>query len=276
MSQTFFGGKRMSQIQIIERSIRLAISIIGFPLTTYQTILSHYHLNNYKPSGKLVRIGERHLHAIVTGEHKTDNPTVILESGMGGCSLDWSLVQPELSKHTTVISYDRAGFGWSTETMEQPTCKHYVDDLRLLLHEMNLKPPYILVGHSYGGMMMRLFASEYPEEVVGLILVDSVHEDHYHTDKMDKNRKNDREKILKLSRLGYVLSPIGLPRMVKRHIGAKRLPTDIQRIVTTLGLRNNAYKAAYSEILCTEKSAVELRNARPLKPDLPVIVMSAG
>lgn len=190
--------------------------------------------------------------------------------------MDWSLVQPELSKHTTVVSYDRAGFGWSTETIEQPTCQHYVDDLRLLLHEMNLIPPYILVGHSYGGMMMKLFASEYPEEVVGLILVDSVHEDRYFTEKMEDNRKSDRKKILKLSRLGYLLSPIGVPRIIKRHIGAKRLPTDIQRIVTSLGLRNNAFKAAYSEILSTHKSALQLKHAPLLKPDLPVIVMSAG
>lgn len=266
----------MSQISFIEKSIRQAISFVGFPLTAYQIFVSHYQMNKYKPVGKLVRIGKRHLHAVVSGEHKTDAPTVILESGMGGCSLDWSLVQPELSKQTTVISYDRAGFGWSTRTMEQATCNHYVDDLRLLLHEMNLKPPYILVGHSYGGMMMRLFASKYPEEVKGLILVDSVHEGRYLTHDMDKNRKREREKILKMSRLGYLLSPIGLPRMVKRHIGANRLPTDIQRMVISLGRRNNSFKAAYTELLGTEKSAIQLKNARSLKPELPVIVLSAG
>lgn len=130
------GVKAMSRIPFIEKSIRQAISIVGFPLTMYQLILSYYHMNKYKPTGKLVRIGKRYLHAVVTGEHKTEAPTIILESGMGGSSLDWSLVQPELSKHATVISYDRAGFGWSI-TMEQPTCNHYVDDLRLLLHEMN-------------------------------------------------------------------------------------------------------------------------------------------
>jgi pimeloyl-ACP methyl ester carboxylesterase len=268
----------MSQIKRFEKSIRLAISIIGFPLTIYQTIVSHHYMKNNKPAGKLVQIGERHLHAVVTGQHNNNNNnvTVILESGMGGCSLDWSLVQPELSKHTTVLSYDRAGFGWSTETIEQPTCQHYVDDLRQLLHKMNLIPPYILVGHSYGGMMMKLFVSEYPEEVAGLILVDSVHEDRYFTEKMENNRKKDRKKILKIARLGYLLSPIGVPRIIKRHIGAKRLPTNIQRIVSSLGFRNNAFKAAYSEILSTHKSALQLKHAPPLKPDLPVIVMSAG
>ncbi|MBP1904202.1 hypothetical protein J2Z32_000819 [Paenibacillus turicensis] len=73
----------MSQITSFEKIIRLAISIIGFPLTTYQTIVSHHYMQNNKPTGQLVQIGERHLHALVTGEHN-NNVTVILESGMGG------------------------------------------------------------------------------------------------------------------------------------------------------------------------------------------------
>lgn len=106
----------MSQIPFFERSVRLAISVVGFPLSIYQTVLSNYHVYKNKPTGKIVSIGPHNLHAVVSGEGKLGTPTVILESGMGGCSLDWVLVQPELSKHTTVISYDRAGFGWSTRT----------------------------------------------------------------------------------------------------------------------------------------------------------------
>lgn len=74
----------MSQIKRFEKSIRLAISIIGFPLTIYQTIVSHHYMQNNKPAGKLVQIGGRHLHAVVTGQHNNNNVTVILESGMGG------------------------------------------------------------------------------------------------------------------------------------------------------------------------------------------------
>jgi hypothetical protein len=73
----------MSHIKSFEKSLRFAISIIGFPLTTYQTIASHHYMQNNKPNGKLVQIGERNLHAVVTGRHN-NNVTVILESGMGG------------------------------------------------------------------------------------------------------------------------------------------------------------------------------------------------
>jgi pimeloyl-ACP methyl ester carboxylesterase len=155
-------------------------------------------------------------------------------------------VQPELSKHATVISYDRAGFGWSTQTMERPTCS-YVDDLRLLLKIVGLKPPYLLVGHSYG-MIMRLYAAEYPDEIMGVVLVDSTHESRYIASDMNKNRKKEREKNLREFRLGYLLSPIAVPRMIKRHIGSKRLPSDVQKIATSLGYRNYAFKAVYSEL----------------------------
>ncbi|NMO96606.1 alpha/beta fold hydrolase [Paenibacillus lemnae] len=266
----------MTHISFIDKSLRLAVSIAGLPLTFSQTAVSGYQWKQHKPSGKLVSIGDTQLHAVVSGEPKPHTPTVILESGMGGCSLDWSLVQPELSKHTQVLSYDRAGFGWSTTPMEKPTCRQYVEDLRLLLSELRLKPPYILVGHSYGGMMMKLFASLYPEEVTGLMLVDAVHEDRYDAEKMDHRRIKERRSVLKLSRLGYILSPIGLPRLIKRHIGANRLPSHIQKTVTSLGRRNNAFQAAYSEILCTEESAEQLKKASPLHPDLPVIVLTAG
>lgn len=225
--------------------------------------------------GRLINIGSHSLHAIVAGQDKK-GPTVILESGMGGCALDWSLVQPELSKHTKVISYDRAGFGWSTQTIDEPTCENYVHDLRKLLNRLELKPPYLLVGHSYGGMIMRLFASEFPDEVMGIILVDSTHEKRYFESNSSEKRRIERLKNQKRLRLGYLLSPIGVPRLIKQHIGSKRLPLDIQKKVASLGYRNNAYKAAYLEFLCTIKSAEQLHQSQPLRSDIPIVVLTAG
>ncbi|WP_442049549.1 alpha/beta fold hydrolase [Paenibacillus sp. 2TAB19] len=166
-------GLQTNRIEVIGRMgipignqmLRAAISVIGFPLTFMQAALSQYEGDKHKPQGELVRVGPRSLHAIVSGKSNPACPTVVLEAGMGGCALDWSLVQPKLSTYTKVLSYDRAGFGWSTGTLERPTCKHYVEDLRGLLSELKLTPPYLLVGHSYGGMIMRMFAAEYPDEV---------------------------------------------------------------------------------------------------------------
>lgn len=263
----------MSQISIIDRSVRTLVAVVFFPFTIWQNLLSKYELRKYRPTGKLTQIQQRYIHSVVTGDNK--HPTIILESGMGGCSLDWSLVQPELSKHASVLSYDRSGFGWSMKTMDQPTIQNYVNDLRLLLNELYIKPPYILVGHSYGGMIMRLFASEYADEVQGLVLVDSTHENRFLYDNLIGTRVKERKNHMNMVRLGYLLSPVGIPRLLKRHIGVKRLPTEFQKKVTSLGCRNNAFKAAYLESLYTEESALQLKHASPLKDDLPIVVLSA-
>jgi pimeloyl-ACP methyl ester carboxylesterase len=265
----------LTKINATERVLRTTISVIGFPLAFVQTLLSKYAIHKYKRMGKLINIGSHSLHAIVAGQDK-DGPTVILESGMGGCALDWSLVQPELSKHTKVISYDRAGFGWSTQTIDKPTCENYILDLRELLSRLELKPPYLLVGHSYGGMIMRLFASEFPDEVMGIILVDSTHEKRYLESTSSEKRRIERLNNQKRLRLGYLLSPIAVPRMIKQHIGSKRLPLDIQKKAAALGYRNNAYKAAYLEFLCTIKSAEQLHQSQPLRSDIPILVLTAG
>ncbi|MEK3795234.1 alpha/beta hydrolase [Paenibacillus sp. FSL R7-0204] len=266
----------MSKINFTESLLRVIISLIGLPFTWIQAALSRYLLYKYKAPGEKISVGSHHLHAMVTGSNTSNLPTILLEAGMGGCALDWSLVQPALAKHTKVLSYDRAGFGWSTKPISEPTCEGYVRDLRELLTQLELEPPYILVGHSYGGMIMRLFASKYPEEVSGIILVDSTHEQRFIESTFNQIRYEERLRHLRRLRMGYLLSPIGLPRLLKQPIGAKRLPPPVQHTVNTLGYRNNAYKAAYLESLCTIESALQLVESEPLIPELPIIVLSAG
>lgn len=266
----------MSKINFTESLLRVIISLIGLPFTWIQAALSRNLLYKYKAPGEKISVGSHHLHAIVTGSSTSNLPTILLEAGMGGCALDWSLVQPALAKHTKVLSYDRAGFGWSTTPISEPTCEGYVRDLRELLTQLELEPPYILVGHSYGGMIMRLFASKYPEEVSGIILVDSTHEQRFIESTFNQIRYEERLRHLRRLRMGYLLSPIGLPRLLKQPIGAKRLPPPVQRTVNTLGYRNNAYKAAYLESLCTIESALQLIESEPLVSELPIIVLSAG
>lgn len=181
-------------IPIGDQILRAAISFIGFPLTFMQAALSQREGDQHKSQGELIQVGPRRLHAIVSGKGNPACPTVILEAGMGGCALDWSLVQPKLSSYTKVISYDRAGFGWSTGTLERPTCKHYIEDLRGLLSALKLTPPYLLVGHSYGGMIMRMYTAEYPDEVAGIVLVDATHEGRFLEERLIGSRRAERNK----------------------------------------------------------------------------------
>jgi pimeloyl-ACP methyl ester carboxylesterase len=101
--------------------------------------------------------------------------TVVFENGLGGTIDWWADVFPEISKNTTAFAYNRPGYGKSTLTSTPRDGIHVVDELRLLLRSKNLKPPYILVGHSLGGLYIQLFARCYPDEVSALVLVDSTH-----------------------------------------------------------------------------------------------------
>ncbi|MDO7905229.1 alpha/beta hydrolase [Paenibacillus sp. JX-17] len=263
----------LTGIPIIETLLRTGISILGCPLTLTQHIVSVWRNSSYLPKGQMVNIGGRQLHAHLSGEGRV---TVILESGMGGCSLDWTFVQPELSRHAAVLSYDRAGFGWSDPGREAPTCRQAVKDLRVLLQKLKLRPPYLLVGHSYGGMMMRLFASLYPDDVLGLVLVDATHEQRLLPTGMSMTRRRQVNRHRQQLRMGYLCSPVMLPRLLKRPVGSRRLPDEAGCMSRWLGYQNKAYKQAYWEQLCAEASALQLQQAQPLPRELPVMVLTAG
>jgi formylglycine-generating enzyme required for sulfatase activity/alpha-beta hydrolase superfamily lysophospholipase len=101
----------------------------------------------------------------------------VLIAGSGDYSFDWSLVQPSLSRFAQVCSYDRAGFAWSDLGPTPRTMKQEADELHQLLRKAKIEPPYVLVGHSLGGLIARVYADQYPDEVAGAVLVDSTHED---------------------------------------------------------------------------------------------------
>ena len=113
---------------------------------------------------------------LLSGEGTT---TVILDAGLGGTTEDWAKVQPEAANFSKVFSYSRAGLGQSEKASTPRTCKDIISDLRSLLLSANLKPPYILVAHSWSGINARWFASQYPDEIAGMVLIDAVHENKY-------------------------------------------------------------------------------------------------
>lgn len=126
------------------------------------------------PPGKLVDIGGQRIHLHCTGR---GSPTVLLENGVGDSSTTWSLVQPRVARTTRVCSYDRGGNAWSQPGSRPRTFAQLALELHTALDRSAVAPPYVLVGQSYGGLVVRGFARDYPADVVGMVLVDAVHED---------------------------------------------------------------------------------------------------
>jgi pimeloyl-ACP methyl ester carboxylesterase len=127
-----------------------------------------------KPSGRLVDIGGRRLHLHCTG---SGSPTVVIEAGASSFSIDFSLIQPGVSKTTRVCSYDRAGSGWSDARPDVETPIRVIRDLRTVLDTAGAKGPFVMVGASRGGVFVRLFHAEYPADVAGMVLIDPTAED---------------------------------------------------------------------------------------------------
>ncbi len=128
---------------------------------------------NYPPLGRLIDVGGHRLHINCTGK---GSPTVVMESGAGDFSFDWGLVQPEVARFTRVCTYDRAGYAWSEPGPTPRTMQQIVYELHTGLDKAGVKGPYVLVGHSFGGLIVRVYASQFPKEITGMVLVDSSHE----------------------------------------------------------------------------------------------------
>ena len=116
------------------------------------------------------------LHIDCTGR---GSPAVILLHGLGDYSFDWARVQPRVANSARTCSYDRAGGAWSSSGRPPRGPKATAQELHALLGRAGVKPPYVLVGHSWGGLIARMYAHSYPRDVAGVVLVDSTHEDEY-------------------------------------------------------------------------------------------------
>jgi len=128
------------------------------------------------PPGQLVDIGNgRRLHLLCSGQ---GSPTVILEAGASAFAIDWTLVQREIAKSHRVCSYDRAGMGWSDPLpADAIAAERDTPDLHALLEAAKERPPYLLVGASNGGLQIRHYLAQFPNDVIGLVFVDPATED---------------------------------------------------------------------------------------------------
>jgi pimeloyl-ACP methyl ester carboxylesterase len=152
------------------------LSLLAIAGASYQAIASRAEAQRFHHPGQLVTIGKFRLNVFCTGE---GSPTVVLEAGLADSLDSWRRVQPEIARFARVCSSDRAGYGYSDPGPMPRTSDRIASELHAALRSAGEKPPYLLIGHSFGGFNIRVFNGMYSDEVKGLVLVDATQEDQY-------------------------------------------------------------------------------------------------
>lgn len=233
-----------------------------------QWVLSHQTLTSHRPPGKLIGVDGRDMHLACAG---SGEPTVVLEAGLPSSSLTWAAVVPEVARFAKVCTYDRAGYGWSETGRPPRTAANIVRELRLVLRNAGIAPPYVVVGHSFGGLVVQLYASTYPDDVAGMVLVDSSHPDRIH-------RVSDSRHLPTLGIGLGIAAPLGIHRLlvpIPRGSPDSRSPavraTERELLRTTRSVR-----AAAAELRGIEESASQLAANPPALGNKPLAVLTEG
>ena len=235
------------------------------------------------PLGELIDVGSRRLHLHCAGKGQ---PTIIVENGSSGFSVEWVPVLAQVAKFTRICTYDRAGFAWSDPGPAINTVEQTMDDLHLLLRTASIAPPYILVGHSIGGMFVRAYQRRYPGEIAGMVLVDATPEDDLSytikgADKMETSITYDEMASAFAPLIRNPPPPPAAPDKVEEPID--RLPPELQK-VWLWAIRKWFAEIDMSHSWITAESwrqeFTALKHLRIAGPhvlgDLPLVVLARG
>jgi pimeloyl-ACP methyl ester carboxylesterase len=275
----------------------LAAAILGALI--WQRASTRRDAQNFPPPGRVLEAGACRLHACVAG---VGSPAVIFEAGIAATALSWRLVQSEVAEFAQTVSYDRAGLGWSDPLRGALDLERILENLRAMLRAAGAGVPRILVGHSYGGLIVLAYAARFPEEVAGLVLVDPAGASEW-ADPTPANRAMLARGIF-LSHVGGVLAHLGvvrfalnlavkgsatIPRLVARASSGRGGAAFTERMIGEVRkLPRDAWKGVqlhWSDPKCFSASArhlqtlpeiarAVLRDASSI--DAPMIVLSAG
>ncbi|MEM7273413.1 MAG: alpha/beta hydrolase, partial [Actinomycetota bacterium] len=248
----------------------VAAALAGF---VYQHAASAVDDSNHPPPGERIEVGDHRLHLLCQG---SGSPTVVLESGLGGFSQEWSHLQPDIATTTRVCAYDRAGYGWSDSVDEPKTSVENADDLHTLLANGGETGPFLLVGHSLGGLHVRTFALRYPDDAAGLVLLDSSHEQQTTRLAMLTPLEDAQLDGLSMCRR---LAPLGLPRLLDLNDGAvpSTLPISAEtRAAWVSRLNQTRFCATVRDEFVAARAETSRATPPPGLGDLPLTVLTSG
>lgn len=204
-----------------------------------------------------------------------------MDAGLALNSLDWALVQPDISRFAKVYSYDRAGLGWSEPSPNPRSSLNMVKELHALLQAAHIDPPYILVGHSSGGANILMYALLYPQEVSGLVFVDSVHEKQSQLLPADPELPwSERLTSFSDPHWGRATAPLGISRFmlnfspIQEDLGL--YPPNMKKVYLAKIKSGLFSKTAYEEDVHFDESLQQLSKLKQPLNDLPIAVITAG
>jgi len=234
-------------------------------------------------------------------EKGSGGPTVVFEAGIAATHLNWFHIQETVSRFTGTASYDRSGLGWSSPCRTARTPGNIVVELHAMLQRAGIKPPYILVGHSFGGMVMRRYAQMYPEDVLSVLLVDPMRCEEWPP--LNPGRQSEIDRGKRLSRYAVPIARFGLARLAitsllcrsgrisgklagaagngGRHVLKRvteevgKMPRETWPMVAAHWSRPGYYKGMRSHVEAVPESVREMHFAEPIH-DIPVLVLTPG
>lgn len=255
----------------------LGLAVGGVASAAYQQLGSMRDRRRYPPPGNLGDIGGRWLHLWKAGEGE---PNVVIVPALGAPAIEWVRVQRALADHVAVYLYDRAGLGWSDPASCPRTASRMADELHQVLEATDIAPPYVLVGHSMGGYVARLYATRHPDRTAGMVLVDSSHEDQF--ERLTEHENHGDRILRQAARLA--LRPLGIRRAIVdlglnheiRRQAARECPPDLVETRIALALSSNQRQAVVRELLGFAPSAAEVRAEARHLGQLPLTVITGG
>jgi pimeloyl-ACP methyl ester carboxylesterase len=264
--------------QVRSRSGRILLyPVIGFLAVaaisgTYQTVGASADARANPIPGQLIDVGGHRLHLNCTG---SGSPTVILQPGAGEMSSNMGWIAPAVARNTRVCVYDRAGRGWSEPAYSPQDGTQIATDLHTLLQRAHVPGPYVLAGHSFGGRYVLAYAAQYPDDVAGMVLVDSTAPARAAADSQTTSRSADSYNLVgRLSALASTSARLGLARLYSTTAFGGLPPQSRGEVRASLATADNL-RSAIDEFVQGNASAQEAA-ALTSFADKPLIVLTAG
>jgi pimeloyl-ACP methyl ester carboxylesterase len=248
----------------------IALVTLGLSGAVYQAIATEIDQRTYPAPGQMVDVGGYQLHIYCIGE---GSPTVILEAAFPGTVDNWSWVQPEVAKATRVCAYDRAGMGWSDPGPEPRDAQQIASGLRTLLDNAGIEGPYVFAGHSLGGLFVRQYVAQYPDEVAGMVLVEATHPDVLRRlpPEIAAGFTPPEWQLTTLR----ILARIGVTRFNAFFPADPDLPAQQQAEVMALNASVKSTAAIAAELRAIGATTQQVHGAGDLG-DMPLVVLTAG